>query len=86
MDLQGDIYRLGLILGAVAGAVWGLHVGGIGGLILGIIVGPVVGKIGGWLILVFRARASTLGFIGLAIVLLFGFAYLIDALWGVGRI
>ena len=86
MDLEGDIYRWGLILGAVLGAAWGLHIGGIGGLILGIVVGAISGKIGGWLVLVFRARASTLGFIGLAVVLLFGFAYLIDSLWGVGRI
>jgi len=86
MDLEGDIYKWGLILGAVIGAAWGVHIGGIGGLILGIVLGGIAGKIGAWAILITRAWGSLLGFIGLAVILLFGFIYLIDALWGVGRI
>lgn len=86
MDLEGDIYRWGLILGGVAGAVWGLHIGGIGGLILGVFAGALMGKIAAWTILVSRAWGTTLGFIGLGIILVFGFVYLIDTLWGVGRI
>jgi len=86
MDLEGDIYKWGLVLGSIAGGVWGLHVGGIGGLILGLLAGAVLGKIGGWAILVFRAWSSTLSFIGLGVILVFGFVYLIDMLWGVGRI
>jgi hypothetical protein len=86
MDLEVDFYRGCLIVGAISGAAWGVHVGGLGGLILGIVVGGFSGKIAAWAILLSRGWSSIVGMSGLIGILVLFFLYLIDALWGVGRI
>ena len=86
MDLGSDLYRWALVLGAITGAAWGVHIGGIGGLILGIVVGAFSGKFAASAILFSRAWGLVVGVAGLVVILASGFLYLVDMLWGVGRI